>query len=122
VAADGSVVLNDTQIRIEGSLASKGKMKKVAKALGMANTEFRKNYFVSTLDDLSKMCCALLNDGFYGGEKCISDSVREDMMEKMVALYSAKPEDVRYIFPSDKGCLVILMNLHQKDIDFVITK
>lgn len=122
VAADGSVVLNDTRIRIEGSLASKSKMNKVAKALGMTNTEFKKNYFVSTLDDLAKLCYALMNKGVYGGEKCISDSVQEDMLEKLVALYSAKQEDVRYIFPTDKGSLVILMNLYQKDIDFVITK
>lgn len=120
--ADGKDLMYNTPVMVSEKLLSKGKMKRIGAKLGMNNSRFDQKTFTTTLDDLSKLCFALMNDGMYGGEKCISDGDKDKLYSKMIALYGAERETLRYIFNTDKGELVLLMDLEGKNIEFVVNK
>ena len=107
---------------MEEELLPKAKMGKVASALGMADSRFEKGYFTTTMDDLAKLGYALMNEGVYGGVQCVDKKSLETLRTKLIALYGGGDGDVRYIFGTNVGTMVMMMNLSQKDIDFVITK
>ena len=121
-AADGSELRYNALFRVNGELLSKSKMDKIAAALGMWNSRFEKGYFTTTMDDMSKLVWALVNGGFYGGEQCISTRDYQALRSKMIATYTMTNKCVRYIFNTNVGEMVILVNLDQKDAEFVITK
>jgi hypothetical protein len=71
--ADGAVLRYDALFRVEGELLSKSKMRRIAKLLGMGDSRFEKGYFTTTLDDMAKLVWTLMNNGVYGGERCIRE-------------------------------------------------
>lgn len=119
---DGASLKYNTLVRVEEELLPKAKMGKVASALGMADSRFEKGYFTTTMDDLAKLGYALMNEGVYGGVQCVDKKSLETLRTKLIALYGGGDGDVRYIFGTNVGTMVMMMNLSQKDIDFVITK
>lgn len=120
--ADGAVLRYDALFRVEGELLSKSKMRRIAKLLGMGDSRFEKGYFTTTLDDMAKLVWTLMNNGVYGGERCIREGDCEALRAKMIATYTMRDRWVRYIFSTNVGEMVVLMNLDQKDAEFVITK
>lgn len=120
ISPDGSEIRYNTLIRVDEELLPKSRMGKIAKSLGMVDTRFGKGYFITTLDDLSKLGYALMNEGIYGDEVCIDGRNMETLRGKMVSLYGE--ESTRYIFETNVGTLVMMMNSLQKDIVFAITK
>ena len=97
-------------------------MRRIAEHLGMADSRFEKGYFTTTLDDMAKLVWTLMNNGVYGGERCIGEGDCEALRAKMIATYTMRDRWVRYIFSTNVGEMVVLMNLDQKDAEFVITK
>jgi hypothetical protein len=121
-SAAGEKISFDSPIEVNGNLLPKCKMKKVAAKLGMSGTSFVKGGFVTTLDDIAKFVYAIMNDGVYGGDICIKEGDREKVLEKMIALYGGQKGDVRLILDTNMGELAVLMNVAQKNAEFVINK
>lgn len=120
--ADGAQLRYDALFRVEGELLSKSKMRRIAKHLGMGDSRFEKGYFTTTLDDMAKFVWTLMNNGVYGGERCIGEGDCEALRARMIATYTMRDRWERFIFNTNVGEMVVLMNLDQKDAEFVITK
>lgn len=117
-APDGSKVGYSDPIFVQDKMKRKARCRRIFNSIGMSNTTIdRKGYIETTLDDLAKLAVTIMNEGWYGGDRCMSFLDYQVVLSNMISLYNG---EMRYIFETDKGKLGILLEMSNKNARFVL--